>query len=195
MNIESLDIDRIFRDYREVEEYKSQRAAFAHLNGQRVTTMTYALTLFGGVMGFLMQGAPTLPWEYKSVLLLVILATFSLSQLRFSRYACMIAAYICVFHEKNSPVLHYHTRMGKFAPFRRSIHQYNYAVVYTVLGVVAVGLPPLMSPGAETVFAKVLIGVLTVAYFTFNVHMYRQEFPIGEYIKEWEKVRAGEGES
>ena len=42
MNLDGVDIDRIFREYREVEEYKSLRSAFAHLNSQRVTMMTFA---------------------------------------------------------------------------------------------------------------------------------------------------------
>jgi hypothetical protein len=192
LNPESLDIDRIFREYREVEEYKSLRSAFAHLNGQRVTMMTFALTVFGAVMGFLIQGAPTLPWEYKSTLLLLILGTFSLSQLRFSRYACMIAAYIVVYHEKNYPVLNYHTRMGKFEPFRVSIYRYNYAIVYTALGFVAMGLPPLIFPEAGTVFSRSIIGVVAAGYFGFNIHMYGHEFPFGRHIREWERVRAEE---
>jgi hypothetical protein len=187
-----LDIDRIFRDYREVEEYKSLRSAFAHLNGQRVTTMTYALTLFGAVLGFLMRGDPPIAWEFKSLVLLVILGAFSLSQLRFSRYACMVAAYIQIFHERNYSVLHYHSRMGKFSPFRKSIYQYNYAVVYTVLGLVAVGIPPLIFEGTGTIYGNVLIGIVTACYFVFNFHMYGHEFPIGEYVREWEKVRADE---
>ncbi len=192
MNLESVDINRIFRDVREVEEYKSLRSAFAHLNAQRVTMMTYALTLFGAVLGFLMRGQPPIPWEYKSLVLLLLLGAFGLSQLRFSRYACMVAAYLQVYHEKDSPALGYHTRMGKFEPFRRSIHLYNYAVVYTALGVVAVGLPPLIFQGTGTLFAQGLIGAVTVAYFIFNVLMYGREFPIVEYIREWEKVREQE---
>ncbi|MFQ5691975.1 MAG: hypothetical protein ACE5IM_02875 [Nitrospinota bacterium] len=188
----SFDIDRVVREYREVEEYKSMRSAFAHLNGQRVTTMTYALTLFGAVLGFLMRGAPSLPWEYKTLLLLVILGAFSLSQLRFSRYACMVGAYIQVYHERRHPVLHYHTRMGRFEPFRRSIHRYNYAVVYTALGLVAVGIPPLVFPGTGTVFGRVLVGVVAAGYFLFNFHMYGHEFPVRLYVAEWEKVRAAE---
>ncbi len=196
MNLDAIDIDRVFREYREVEEYKSLRSAFAHLNGQRVTMMIYALTLSGAVMGVLRQGAPTLPWEYKSTLLLVILGTFSLSQLRFSRYACMVASYIVVYHEKDYPVLHYHTRMGKFEPFRRSIYRYNYAMVYTALGLVGVGLPPLVFPESGTVFARLLIGAVGVGYFGFNFHMYGHEFPFGRHIREWERVReAEEGEA
>ena len=61
MSLDGIDIDRVFREYREVEEYKSLRSAFAHLNGQRVTMMTFALTVFGAVMGFLIQGPPTCP--------------------------------------------------------------------------------------------------------------------------------------
>ncbi|MFQ5915577.1 MAG: hypothetical protein ACE5JS_20595 [Nitrospinota bacterium] len=189
---ESFDADRIFRQYREVEEYKSLRAAFGHLNGQRVTTMTYALTLFGAVLGFLMRGTPPLPWEYKSLVLLVILGAFSLSQLRFSRYACMVAAYIQVYHERNYPVLHYHTRMGRFEPFRKSIYRYNYSVVYTALGLVAAGLPPLIFPGTGTVLGKILFAVLGVGYFALNIHMYGHEFPVRRYVQEWERVRATE---
>ncbi|MBI2881092.1 MAG: hypothetical protein HYY21_05865 [Candidatus Tectomicrobia bacterium] len=198
MNLESQGLKQViregFREYREVEEYKSLRAAFAHLNGQRVTTMTYALTLFGAILGFILRGQPPIPWEYESVTLLVILGAFSLSQLRFSRYACMIAAYIIVHHERDYPVLGYHTRMGRFEPFRKSVYRYNYAVVYTALGLVAVGLPPLVAPGAGTVIAWGLIGAVTAGYFAFNVHMYGNEFPLRTYIVEWEKVRAGEKE-
>lgn len=198
MNLESPGLEQViregFREYRGVEEYKSLRAAFAHLNGQRVTTMTYALTLFGAILGFLMRGQPPIPWEYESVMLLVILGAFSLSQLRFSRYACMVAAYIVVYHERNYPVLGYHTRMGRFEPFRKSVYRYNYAVVYTALGLVAVALPPIVAPESGTVFARALIGAVAAGYFAFNVHMYGNEFPMRTYIQEWERVRAGEKE-
>ena len=89
----------------------------------------------------------------------------------------LVAAYILVYHEKNYPVLHYHTRMGKFEPFRKSIYRYNYAVVYTVLGLVAVGLPPLIFEGTKTVYGNVLIGIVAAGYFVFNFHMYGHEFP------------------
>lgn len=192
MNLETIDINRIFRDVREIEEYKSLRSAFASLNGQRVTMMTYALTLFGAVLGFLMRSEPPILWEYKSIILLLILGVFALSQVRFSRYACMVAAYIQVYHEKDYLGMGYHTRMRKFAPFSRNVLLYNYAVVYTVMGVVAVGLPPLMFPGPLTLFPRVLFGVVTVTYFVFNALMYGREFPLADYIHEWDRVKKQE---